>query len=110
MTSSREERLAENEVVFRAANERVARWEERHAEADAELYYCECASEGCREKIALREAEYESVRADPTHFVLVSGHEIPDIESVVEEHEGWVVVEKNPETHHIVEPADERTN
>jgi hypothetical protein len=109
VTSSREERIAENEVLFRAANERAAQWEERHAEADAEPYYCECAHSECREKISLLEAEYEGVRADSTHFVLVPGHEIPDVETIVEEHEGWIVVEKNPETHHIVESRDERT-
>ena len=34
---------ARNEALFRAANERMAEWEERHTEAAGELYLCECA-------------------------------------------------------------------
>jgi hypothetical protein len=39
-------------------------------------------------------AEYESVRADPTHFVLLPGHELPEAEVVQRENERFTVVEK----------------
>ena len=43
MDTPREERLAQNEALFRAANERMAGWEEQHATSEIEVYFCECA-------------------------------------------------------------------
>jgi len=86
----------------------MADWEERHSEADTELYYCECAELGCREKVRLTRADYERVRGDSTHFIAASGHEKPDIESVVESHDGWVIIEKDPEVQALVEKTDPR--
>ena len=62
MATDRQERLAQNEALFRVANERMADWEKSHAEDSAELYFCECADPDCREKVSLRRSEYESVR------------------------------------------------
>jgi hypothetical protein len=93
----REKRLGANEAIFRAANERMEAWEERHWKSEAELYYCECADPNCRENVHLRHADYEKARGDSSHFLIVQGHEDPEIETVIEEHEGWVVVEKEPE-------------
>ena len=111
MPSEREKRIALNEALFRTANERAAAWEERHEEgAEVELYQCECADLHCREKVPLGKPEYERVRQDPTLFFVVPGHEIPEVETVVEEHEGWAVVRKAPETHAIVKATDERSS
>ena len=110
MPSKRKARIAMNEVMFRAANERAADWEERHPQPeDVELYQCECASLECRDKVGLLKADYERVRRDPTQFFVLPGHETPDAETVVESHEGWLVVQKDPETHAIAETTDERT-
>ena len=110
MPTEQEARIAENEAMFRIANERAAGWEERHAEpGDVELYQCECASLECRDKVGLRKADYERVRQDPTQFFVLPGNEIPDVETVVEEHEAWLVVQKDPETHPIAQATDERT-
>ena len=94
--------------MFRTANERASEWEERHAASEAELYSCECADRDCREKVSLRKAEYERVRADSGQFVLRLGHEIPDVETVIERHEGWVIIEKAPEVRDTVERLDPR--
>ena len=83
--------------MFRLANERMADWEEVRVSEAVERYLCECADPACREQIGLRKSEYESVRSDSRHFVTVRGHEIPDVETVIEKHDGWVVVEKDPE-------------
>ena len=108
MGTPREERLAGNEAMFRLANERMSGWEESHANENAELYFCECADEECREKVALRTEDYESVRADSHRFLIKPGHEVPDIETVIEEHDGWVVIEKAPEVNETVEKLDPR--
>jgi hypothetical protein len=110
MASAREERLALNEALFRAANERMGDWEERHRIDATELYFCECADPECRRKVSLHEADYERVRSNSEHFVVVPGHEVVDIETVIESHEAWVLVEKAPEIREIVEATDPRTD
>lgn len=108
MGTGREERLASNEAMFRAANERMAAWEERH-EGDAhELYFCECVDDACREKVMLRAEEYEAVRASSRHFLVLPGHEQPDLETVVERRSGWNVVEKPESVAEIVDTTDPR--
>lgn len=110
VASRREQRIAENETLFRAANERMADWEERDRVEAADLYFCECADPQCNEKVRLRGPDYERVRSDPCHFFVVSGHETPDVETVIESREGWVLVEKDPGVREIVEATDPRTD
>ena len=94
MPSDRAYNIAVTEAAFRVANERMARWEERHADAADELYLCECAEQPCRQRIRLSRDEYESVRSDVRHFVVVPGHVIPDLETVVQSSQGYEVIEK----------------
>jgi hypothetical protein len=94
--------------MFRFANERMSGWEELHISENAELYFCECADQDCRQKVSLRKQEYEAVRSDPRRFVIALGHEIPDVETVIEKHEGWAVIEKAPEVTETVEMLDPR--
>jgi hypothetical protein len=56
--------------------------------------FCECGSTECAQQISLSEPEYESLRRVPTHFAVLPGHEIPDVERVVETNERYFVVEK----------------
>jgi hypothetical protein len=110
MASERDERLARNEALFRVANERAAAWEERQGQdEEPEVYYCECANPDCRQNVSLLHADYERVRRDPTHFFVVPGHEAPEVESVIEEHDDWMVVRKDPETHPIAQGTDPRS-
>ena len=41
-------------------------------------------------------ADYEGLRSDATHFALLPGHELPDLEDVVARKEGFLVVQKRP--------------
>jgi len=108
--SPREERLAKNEAMFRAANEGAAGWQERHGDSETELYFCECADAECREHVALTKAEYENVRESSLTFFIVPAHEVPDVETVVERHDDWVVIEKAPEVAETVERLNPRTD
>lgn len=100
-----------NEAMFRTANERAAAWEERQGKEDeSELYYCECASLDCKEKVSLTGAEFEGVRQDPRHFFVVRGHDFKDVETVIEEHGEWVVVRKDRKFQGLAEATDERTS
>jgi hypothetical protein len=108
VAKDRDERLAMNEALFRDANERMATWEERDRTEAVELYFCECADPKCREKVQLRGSEYERIRNDSSHFFVVPGHEVPDIETVIESHENWVLIEKEPEVREVTEATDPR--
>ena len=84
----RARRIGENEALFREVNERVRETSETFdvARGDAE-FVCECGTASCVDRIHMTLEEYEGVRADPTTFVIVPGHEEPDVEVVVA-HEG----------------------
>jgi hypothetical protein len=110
MPTPREERIVDNEALFRAANERMAGWEEQHTKDPEEPYFCECGDVECREKVRLHQNEYESVRSSPRRFFVVAGHEIPDVESVIEEHDGWYVIEKDPEVTATAIATDPRSD
>lgn len=107
---SRERQVAENEVRFRALNERLsasgAAWEGRDGVLSI---VCECGDEDCTEPIELRPDEYESVRADETQFAVVPAHVRRDVEDVVAEHDGWVVVRKRGEAAAIAAASDPRS-
>lgn len=98
--------MALNESAFRVANERAKAWEERHPDGEAELYLCECADLACPERVSLSQEAYEAVRRDSRHFFCAVGHELEDVETVVERHEGYVVVEKGPEVTQLVTDTD----
>ena len=101
--------MAKNEAMFRAANEGASGWQERHSDSETELYFCECADPECREHIALTKAEYEGVRASSLTFFIVPGHELPEVETVIERHDDWVVIRKTPEVAETVERLNPRT-
>jgi hypothetical protein len=84
---------AENEVTFRAANERI-REAARTMQPPVERvpFLCECEEPDCHEPILLSAEEYELVRSDGTHFVIVPGH--PTRGELVSEHDGHAIVEK----------------
>jgi hypothetical protein len=94
---SRTERIGRNEALFRQVNERLkevgASFSLVSETAD---FVCECGDLSCTDQIRLSLADYERIREKPTWFALVPGHEIPDVERVVERQESWNVVEKLP--------------
>jgi hypothetical protein len=87
-------RLKHNEQLFREVND--AREESSPGEGDTVLaFVCECADRGCTELIELSVAEYERIRRSPRRFIVVPGHEVSEIERVVEERGAFDVVEKD---------------
>ena len=87
-------RRAENEVVFREANERQAEAVRRIAPDGLLPFICECEDESCFEVLQLTLAEYETVRERPDRFFLVSGHAHPE-ETVVDRQDRYDIVEKS---------------
>lgn len=107
---ARERQVAENEVRFRALNERLqeigAAWEGRDGVMDI---VCECGDEDCTLPIRLTPGEYESVRAEETQFAVVSGHVRPEVEDVVSQRQGWTLVRKRGEAAAIAAARDPRS-
>jgi len=56
----------------------------------------------------LTRPEYEAVRSEPTRFAVLPGHVFSRAERVVEEHDGYLTVEKNEDVRGIVEETDPR--
>ena len=105
----RQQRLAQNEAVFREINERIRELASSHGEsAHAYDFYCECSNADCTFRIALQIAEYEGVRAHPERFVVLPDHHLPEIEVVAEQHADWWVVEKQGEPARLVQELDPR--
>lgn len=107
-----ERRLAENEAVFRRANERVL---QGVAELDALAledgqpeqaaspqlagrvlhFYCECSNADCVERVKLTISDYEQIHKIRDHFVISPGHDMPAIERVIVRHDpDYHIVEK----------------
>lgn len=91
-------KLAANQARFRRSNERLERaaYSHRFQAADRLPFLCECGDPGCFEAVVLSIAEYEEVRAYPSRFVLVAGHEDDEgtHERIVEAERGYAIVEK----------------
>jgi hypothetical protein len=105
----REQRLAENELIFREVNERVRAIATAHG-ADEHVYefYCECSNAECTFQVKATLAEYEAVRANPARFLIAPAHALPEIEIVVERGDEWWVVEKQGEAAQLAEEVDPR--
>ena len=84
---SSQRRIAENEVTFRQVNEAI------EPRAGTASYVCECGRLGCSDTIELEHAQYEAVRTSFDRFVIRPGHQT-EVDRVVEDHEGYLVVEK----------------
>ena len=87
-----DERLAKNEILFRAINERLDQMSVPWSKTTD--YLCECSDMFCTKVVELTDDEYERVRSRPTLFVVAHGHEQLEIERVVEATEGFLLVEK----------------
>ncbi len=96
-----------NEALFREVNERIR--EITTWDTGAE-FLCECGDPDCAQPIVMTVDEYEAVRSRPTRFLIVAGHEVPDVERVVERTDRFAVVEKLPgEPATIAVETDPRT-
>ena len=94
-TTERQLRAARNQSLFREVNERIERiGAGRGVELRQIDFACECATAQCAATLPMTFDEYEAVRRVPTHFAVLPGHVVDDVERVVEEHRRFVVVEK----------------
>lgn len=103
----RTRRVAENELLFGKVNEQIVGIREALLPEDATIaVLCECGLPDCEERISVDVEEYVRVRDAPACFALRPDHVIPDLEDVVAEHDGWVVVEKREPVKSSLEEDD----
>jgi hypothetical protein len=91
------ERIARNNRIFKEANEGIRGAAAQYShELERIPFLCECAEEGCVQVVRLTPEEYNSVRADPRHYLTAIGHEAAEapVGRVVERNDAYVVVEK----------------
>ena len=89
----REERVARNEVAAREINEAIETTDTRAASSFIHVL-CECGLEDCERVLAITRPVYERVRSDPRQFVILPPHLISEVEEVVLESDGFLIVAK----------------
>ena len=93
---SRLEQATKNEQTFQSYNARRAAVEESAGTPDDEPvpFVCECDQPRCWRAIRMPLDEYERAVEAPDRFVVVPGHEDPEVEVVVETRESYLIVSK----------------
>jgi hypothetical protein len=104
----KQRRAAANEATIRDVNEGIERGQWPGEEDSPVGFRCECARLGCNQLVELTVREYEEIRSNPRRFVVVPGHEFPDVETVVESRRGYVIVEKLDQAAQVAEQHDPR--
>ena len=98
-----------NEALFREVNERIEAVSKDVPPEEALMaFLCECDDTACTEKVNATRAEYEAVRAVATHFIVLAGHEDPEVEHVARRTERFLVVEKEGGAAQEAEESDPR--
>ena len=108
MDDDTQRRVAANQAMCREVNEAIERGQWPGEEDAPVAFRCECARLGCDQLIELSVRDYERVREDPRRFAVVRGHELTEVEAVVEEQPGYFVVEKFDVAGEVAERTDPR--
>ena len=102
----------ENEMIFRRMNEKVGddlgALDALHIERndiflvrDASLsihFKCECSDENCDTRIPLTLAEFQAIHLNRDTFIVMPGHQVEPIETVIQKEKGYTVVKKKNST------------
>ncbi len=105
------ERVARNDAAFREANERIAAFAASIDAVERRLpFLCECADPACTTVVQLSPDEYDGVRSSSIRFINAPGHSRngEGWARVVEERDGYTVVEKIGEAAELVAELDPR--
>ncbi len=106
MSSLWEQRAARNEALFREVNENIARLEEGSGGSAAQpSFICECSSDLCTDHLSVDAETYRRVREHPRRFLVLPGHVDETLETVVETHPGYLIVEKTGAAGTVAEQA-----
>lgn len=85
------DRIAQMELFFRAVNEEIA-LNDGHGTT---VFLCECGNAACSEALELTAEALLGLHAESGLSVVLPGHEILDVETVVGRENGYLVVRRN---------------
>jgi hypothetical protein len=111
MKKPSERRLVENEMVFRQLNEQVQkgvdevnRMAEETGQSEFRImqdkvasrlhFYCECSNVNCVDRVIMSYQTYKDLHKRRDHFIVVPGHEVYEVERLVQQERDYSVVEK----------------
>ena len=109
MEGKKQRRAATNEATIRDVNEGIERGQWPGEEDTPVGFRCECARLGCNQLVELTVREYEEIRAHGRRFVVVPGHQLDDVETVIETTPRYVIVEKRDRAGEVAEATDPRS-
>jgi hypothetical protein len=103
-STERQLRAAQNQLLFRAVNKRIKELGEKILDAVSEIdFACECDKMDCHSPITMTIEEFEAIDRADNRFIVCRGHEALDVEDVVGEHGGYLVVAKRGAASELVE-------
>jgi hypothetical protein len=91
MTMPRETRIAQTEAFFRQVNDVIA----QNGTRDGKPYMCECANPYCNVTMDVTGQDIKTLHSVPGFYVILPGHEIPDVERVVRATATYTIVAKD---------------
>lgn len=97
MDERREERIGNNEALFRLVNERLEDVNDAFGSLTGDFeIVCECGDIECHDRLIIARDEYEDLRRNPLRFAIVHGHIAVGVEDLVVRRERYSVVQKHP--------------
>jgi hypothetical protein len=109
MNEGLQRRVALNEARFREVNEAIERGLWPGEEDSLTAFRCECARPDCNRLVSITRREYELVRAHSRRFLVLPGHENPEVETVVKACPDYLVVEKRKQAGRLADASDPRS-
>ena len=107
----RERRAAQNEALFRSANERLKELNDAlDGYSPYGSWFCECFRRDCSEMIEMTVGEYEKVRAESDQFAVVADRSHVDysLETVIARCDRYWIVKKLGTAASVSRDLDER--
>ena len=95
------EATVRSELLFREVNERI--YDIGGNDSESLEVLCECGDESCISTLVISVRDYKRLRVESSRFVVCDGHELADIERIVERTPAYLVVEKVGRARQIVE-------
>jgi hypothetical protein len=108
--NAREERVARNEAMYRTVNREIEYVAKQLGDGptDELQLICECGQPDCTATLTLTIANYDDIHRERDRFAVAPGHQNPDLERVVKETDGFVVVDKFGAAEAAAEAEEER--
>jgi len=88
----RDLRAAQNRMMFRSVHDRLGDVSGDLRFAPELEFACECASDTCVETVPLSPLQFLAIGSEPNRFIVRRGHESVEVDEVVAERDGFLIV------------------